>query len=168
MKQLLNSPEFQKYNEELAPIYKYVSNHTGREIYDISELEYLYNTLFIENLYGFKLPAWTNSVFPDKMRPWAEFSFKLFCYKEHLGRLKMGLLINEIMTRFVSKTKNRLVPDRKMWIYSAHDTTIANVLMLLGAFDTHCPPYASTIIIELFQRNDNFYVSVSTKHNLKS
>lgn len=161
MKKLLVSPEFQKYNEELAPIYKYVTNHTGREISDIQELEYLYNTLYIESLYGFKLPDWTKEVFPNKMKPWAEFSFKLFCYNQRLARLKMGLLINEIFTRFVSKSKNRLIPDRKMWIYSAHDTTIANVLMMLGAFDSHCPPYASTIIMELSRQNGNYYISVS-------
>lgn len=42
-----------------------------------------------------------------------------------------------------------LSPNRKLWIYSAHDTTVANFLMTLNLFDPHCPPYAATVFLEL-------------------
>lgn len=152
--------------KELEPMYVYLSNHTGSDVSSMQELEYLYNTLYIESLYGFKLPNWTKEVFPEKMRPWADFSFRINCYTPKLQRLKMGLLVNDIVTRLVTKSRRRLFPDRKMWVYSAHDTTIANVLMTLGAFDSHCPPYASTIIMELSLNKGVYYVSVSINNIL--
>lgn len=161
LNKLLKSPEFTKIQEKLKPIYNYVSNYTGSQIYSLQELEYLYNTLYIESLYGLKLPNWTREVFPDKMRPWAHFSFRINCYTTHLQRLKMGLLVNDIFTRLISKSKGSLIPDRKMWIYSAHDTTVANILMSLGAFDDHSPPYTSLIIFELSVKNGVYYISVS-------
>ena len=44
-------------------------------------------------------------------------------------------------------------PDYKMTLYSAHDTTVANLLMALGVFYPHCPPYRSLVFIEIW-KND--------------
>lgn len=57
----------------------------------------------------------------------------------------------------VEKSQNTLVPDRKVWMYSAHDETIANMLMTLNLFEPHCPPYAATILIELRTNPKNQY-----------
>lgn len=59
------------------------------------------------------------------------------------------------------KIDGKLKPDRKAWIYSAHDTTVANVLKTLGLFDTQCPPYLSLVLIELRKKNDDYFVAVS-------
>lgn len=56
------------------------------------------------------------------------------------------------------KSKNALVPDRKVWIYSAHDETLANFLMTLDVFDTHCPPYAATVLVELRENSKGKHV----------
>lgn len=163
LRKLIEDDEFKRYNLQLKPIYDYVSNYSGKNIRDIQELEYLYNTLFIENLYKFPLPQWTKEVFPGKLLPWAQLSFKIYCYTPTLQRLKVGLLLNEILSRFVNKTQGVLDPNRKMWIYSGHDTTIANLLMALGAFDSHCPPYTAMILMELRRSKEiGYYVSVST------
>lgn len=59
------------------------------------------------------------------------------------------------------KSKNALVPDRKVWMYSAHDETIANMLMTLNVFEPHCPPYTATILIELrVNLKDQYFVTV--------
>lgn len=52
-----------------------------------------------------------------------------------LARLKAGFLIREILDRFNQKIESQLNPDRTLWIYSAHDTTVANVLNSLGLFE---------------------------------
>jgi len=53
----------------------------------------------------------------------------------------------------VDKRDGVLKPDYKMAMYSAHDTTVANLLMALGVFDMHSPPYRSMVLIELW-KND--------------
>lgn len=44
-------------------------------------------------------------------------------------------------------------PDYKMAMYSAHDVTVANLLMAVGVFDPHTPPYTSLVLIELWKNN---------------
>ena len=59
------------------------------------------------------------------------------------------------------KTKHRLSPDRKIHMFSAHDTTVANLLNTLGVFDLQCPPYRSLILIELTRdQNKKYFVQV--------
>lgn len=53
-----------------------------------------------------------------------------------------------------------------MYIYSAHDTTVANILSTLGVFERHCPPYASTVLAELYKMKNTYYVSVSFRFDL--
>jgi lysosomal acid phosphatase len=61
------------------------------------------------------------------------------------------------------KSMDALIPDRKLWIYSAHDETIANMLMTLNLFEPHCPPYTATILLELRINTKNEHVvTVST------
>lgn len=64
-------------------------------------------------------------------------SFATNTYTPQLARLKLGPLLKEILDRFVSKTVSKLNPDRSLWIYSAHDTTVANLLNTLGLFEVN-------------------------------
>ena len=47
--------------------------------------------------------------------------------------------------------------DRKLTIFSGHDTVIAPVLAALGVYKQYCiwPPYASRIVVELYQASEN-------------
>ncbi|KAM7380430.1 hypothetical protein PAMP_003725 [Pampus punctatissimus] len=50
-------------------------------------------------------------------------------------------------------------PNRKLFLYSAHDTTLIPCLMALGIFDMKWPPYAADITLELHQHrqtNESF------------
>lgn len=51
--------------------------------------------------------------------------------------------------------------DKKMWMYSGHDKTVASVLKGLGVFQPHSPPYLSTILLELMKRNEEYFVVAS-------
>lgn len=52
-----------------------------------------------------------------------------------MARIKSGFLIKEMFERFAQKMNQTLKPDRSLWIYSAHDATIANLLNSLGLFE---------------------------------
>ena len=63
---------------------------------------------------------------------------------------------------FVDKTEDRLVPDRKLWIYSAHDTNVGNLLNTLGVFNYLNPPYATAVMMELRKTQEGqYFVDVS-------
>lgn len=163
------SPEVRRYNEEHADLYRYTSEHSGNKIHDAESLEFLYNTLFIEQLYNFTLPNWTKKVFPEQMMSVASYSFTIPANTKILQRLKIGPLVGQVMRHMMEKRDGIMKPDYKLTVYSAHDTTVANFLMALGVFDPQSPPYRSLVLVELWKNDQGeFQVRVlyrnSTKH----
>lgn len=71
-----------------------------------------------------------------------------------------GPLISNIHSHFKKKIEGKLKPNRKAWIYSAHDTTVANILKGLNVFEIHSPPYSSLVLIELKKRENQYFVEV--------
>lgn len=57
----------------------------------------------------------------------SKYYFKLRTDTPQLARFSAGFLIKEIFERFSQKINKTLQPDRSVWIYSAHDSTIGNV-----------------------------------------
>lgn len=52
-----------------------------------------------------------------------------------LARIKSGFLLKEILEHFSHKIRATLQPDRSLWLYSAHETTVANMLNGLGLLE---------------------------------
>lgn len=89
------SPEMRRYNEEHADLYRYTSEQSGSNIHDPESLEFLCNTLFIEELYNLTLPNWTKSVYPQKMMSVSSYSFTVPAKTRLLQRLKIGKLVGD-------------------------------------------------------------------------
>ncbi|XP_014224950.1 prostatic acid phosphatase [Trichogramma pretiosum] len=149
LQKVLNSPEIKEIEENNAELFAYLSEKTGRKISTLETVNYLYSILYIESLYKKKLPEWTSNVYPELLKPLAELSFTTQAYNKILQRFKSGPLLKEMINHMVLKSKNALTPDRKVWVYSAHDDTVANLMMTLNVFEPHCPPYAATLLVEL-------------------
>ncbi|GBM93924.1 hypothetical protein AVEN_18512-1 [Araneus ventricosus] len=49
------------------------------------------------------------------------------------------------------------IPEKKVYIYSAHGSNIASLLLALDHYNWEGPPYASTIILELWKEEDEDY-----------
>ncbi|KAL2734139.1 prostatic acid phosphatase-like [Vespula squamosa] len=162
---VLKSPEIKKINQKNKHLYDYLTKKTGMSVTSLKDVDHIYDTLYIEKLYNKTLPEWTKIVFPDKLKPLAAKSFTINAYNKILQRLKMGLLFREMIDHMEKKSRNALIPDRKVWIYSAHDETVANMLMTLNLFDPHCPPYTATILIELrINSKKEYFVTISYKN----
>ena len=65
----------------------------------------------------------------------ANRSFATKTITPKLARLKGGFLLKDILDRFTNKSLGILSPNRQMWVYSAHDTTVANLLNTLNIFE---------------------------------
>lgn len=69
--------------------------------------------------------------------------------------LNLGPLINE-------KNNGTLSLNRKLWVYSAHDITLANLLNLFEIHEHLLVPYAAVLMIELrLNTTGNYVVTVS-------
>lgn len=154
---MMKSDELVEYNKDHQELYDYLSKYTGNPITEPKDVDYLYSTLKIEQLNNYTLPNWTESVFPDKMHEVAAFSFSLQAHTKKMQRLKSGPLLKEMIEHMDQKIKGKLEPNRNLWVYSGHDTTVSNLLNTLGVLELHTPPFAATVLLELRKNFNNEY-----------
>ncbi|XP_072253039.1 lysophosphatidic acid phosphatase type 6 [Leuresthes tenuis] len=79
-------------------------------------------------------------------------------------QLCVGPLLHTLINNIEEKLQGSLSePNRKLFLYSAHDTTLIPCLMALGIFDMKWPPYAADITLELHQnrQTSEAFVKVS-------
>lgn len=79
--------------------------------------------------------------------------------KENL-QLCVGPLLHTLVDNIEAKLQGTSSePNRRLFLYSVHDTTLMPCLMALGIFDMRWPPYAADITVELHQKkqtNESF------------
>lgn len=62
-----------------------------------------------------------------------------------------------------NKIEGKLVPQtRKIFLYSAHESNIANFLASLDVFQPQIPPYGSYILVEIHKVRGEYGVKVNT------
>jgi len=81
--------------------------------------------LFIQRLYNFTMPDWTNKIYPkyqQQLDDVSAFSFRMITYTAEMKRLKGGPLVKELIKNINSKVDQSLDARRKFFMFSAHDT----------------------------------------------
>ncbi|XP_071648410.1 lysosomal acid phosphatase-like [Temnothorax longispinosus] len=145
--------EANKSGEKMADYYKELTEHTGKNMSTITDVEFLYNTLEIEEQHGLQLPAWTKKFYNNEMREIAARSLAIFTEGTIQKRLRGGPLLKEIL-HYMEENRNGPKPKRS-YFYSAHDITIVNVLRTMGfTNELFKPDYGATLILELHLVNN--------------
>lgn len=83
-----------------------------------------------------RLPRWAKKVMQPggKFEKMAFYWYTLYTRKMLMKKLRAGYLLKEILDRFTGKIKKNLKPNKTIYLYFAHDTTIAQLLDTLGVF----------------------------------
>lgn len=55
---------------------------------------------------------------------------------------------------------NGTLKDRKINLFSGHDVNVAALLYALNIFDYQTPKFSSSVIIELHEKDGQFFVKV--------
>lgn len=81
----------------------------------------------------FRLPDWAEEAIKPNgpMEFIAQVNYKMRGVPA-LARIKSGFLIKEILEHFSKKMSATLEPNRRLWLYSGHSTTITTMLNGLG------------------------------------
>lgn len=72
-----------------------------------------------------------------------------------MARLKSGFFIKQLLNAFDEKSKSKLSPNHTFRMYSAHDSTIVNLLNALGLYDV----MFSILKIYFVSFNINFHLN---------
>lgn len=145
--------EEERSGEKMADYYKELTRYTGENITTITNVEFLYNTLEIEEQHGLKLPTWTQKFYNNEMREIAARSLAIFTESTTQKRLLGGPLLKEIL-HGMEETRTSSTSKRS-YFYSAHDITIVNVLRTMGfTKELFKPDYGAMLIFELHLVNN--------------
>ncbi|XP_067619641.1 lysosomal acid phosphatase isoform X2 [Eurosta solidaginis] len=163
-------PELKKINEENAELFKLLSKHSGKNISTLIDVELLYTTLKIEAEGGLVLPDWTENIYPDKLVALAARSYSFYTETNLMKKVKGGTFLAEIIKKMENKRRKNLNPDRKIFLYSAHDITLVNIMNTLNILDQTdtLPSYASALSFELHHSSlfkDDFEVKIVYYYN---
>ncbi|XP_030031974.2 prostatic acid phosphatase isoform X2 [Manduca sexta] len=166
---LKRTTEYKNRLNRFQNLMEYLSINSGMKVKDYDDIVDIYSTLYIESLYNFTLPNWTASVFPDKMREPACYSFVTSTMTPMLARLKAGPFLQDVIGSMMYIISNETIGSNytlpRLAIYSGHDYTIGNILNALGVFDKNCPPYTATIFMELIKVDVRYYVRISYRNS---
>ncbi|XP_065201847.1 prostatic acid phosphatase-like [Planococcus citri] len=172
-KDLVNgSPEMGAYYLEHQKIFKYIASYSG---FDISPNDVLnaidnawdlYDTLFIEELYNLTLPDWSKKIYPEPLKTIGAPTFSNIAYSREMRRLKAGPLIGNLLKEMRLKINRQL--NETFHFYSGHDTTISVLLTALEIYNGIPPPYSTSVIIELREKDGNYFVTILYKNSTTS
>lgn len=162
LSETLKSEEFQKrlepYKDFIETLPK-LSGFHGKKLFEI--WSNIYDPLFCESVHNFTLPSWATEDTMTKLKELSELSV-LSLYGMHKqkekARLQGGVLVSEILNHMKSATHPW--NQRKLVMYSAHDTTVSGLQMALDVYNGILPPYASCHIMELYLDKGKYFIEM--------
>ncbi|KAK4879695.1 hypothetical protein RN001_007841 [Aquatica leii] len=137
--------------------YPYLSKHTGMNVTSIFSLLFLYDALKSESDWGLTLPIWTKSIYPEYLHNGSVDNFVSFSANPQLIQLGGGFLLEKIIDDMFTAIEGK---GPKLYLYSAHDLTVANLLSAMNVFFPHTPPYGACVIVELHNKHDSYFVKI--------
>ncbi|KAM6223862.1 prostatic acid phosphatase [Rhynchocyon petersi] len=162
----LKSEEFQKRLNPYKDFIETLPKLSGRKHQDLFGIwSTIYDPLFCERTHNFTLPSWATEEAMTKLKELSELSL-LSLYGIHKqkekSRLQGGVLVSEILNNMKAATQPS--NQRKLIIYSGHDTTVSGLQMALDVYNGQIPPYASCHITELYHDNGEYFVEMSYRN----
>lgn len=133
--------------------------------------EYGYNQFphVFQKYYNFTLPDWIPPVY-ERAANFSLFYFEYLSYTLEMKRLHVGPLLeklvgnmNESAAALQSQGSTITNGQKKINLFSGHDTTLTGLLDTLGIYDKKRPAFAAAIFLELHQNktvSEEMYVEV--------
>ncbi|XP_063242510.1 uncharacterized protein LOC134542291 [Bacillus rossius redtenbacheri] len=160
--QLKQSREFQCVVKATADLRREVPKHTGQREFASD----IFDTLLVQETHNMPLPDWASSYYPTPLKHLHLLeNFIAISGTSELQRLSAGPILRKMAEDMLDKADGVLTPDRSLFVYSAHDNNVVNILQSLKVFNGLLAPYASAVLVELREKNRNYYVTVSYRNS---
>ncbi|CAG9762241.1 unnamed protein product [Ceutorhynchus assimilis] len=151
-----NSTEIQKLLSKYKDLYEYVSKHTGENFVNRNSLFDLYYDSFAQRDFGYALESWLETIMPN-LEKVTKDRYYIGTNTTALTKIAGGFLLRKIINDSKAKIEQTLVPEqRKMFIYSAHETNMGYFLRTLGVYEDKIPAYGCHVLVELHKINGIF------------
>lgn len=109
---------------------------------------------------NYTLPDWTKEVYPDKIEEASVPCYGYHNYNQDVMKINSGYMLKKIISDCKSKMENPN-NERKMYLYSGHESTVGYMLNALKINEPHIPPYGSALSFELRRKDNKYFIKVS-------
>lgn len=155
-----SNPEVLKIMKKHEHFFSYVSNFSG-EPNTWSGVGKVLDPLFCQSVTeNTPLPDWvTNDILQELLE--LRDLYTRFWIPKGYEFLKGGVLLKQMTEHMVNKSRNDESIPQKLFVYSAHDSTVIALLEMMGLFNYRQPPYTACVILELIESaTSQFFVRV--------
>lgn len=117
--------------------------------------------LFLQKSMNLTWPEWCTDDIFGKISQVTILQYELWAYTTEVKRIHGGPLVRRfIENMFLNKT---IENPRKMYLYSAHEQTIAAYLQAQGILEPKIPHYGTAVMVEKLEDSDGkIYIRVSS------
>lgn len=136
---------------------------------NLSIIYIIRDILFIEKSNGLcnTSLSWANSTVMDRLLNLTVYTDNIRFNSLLKNQLTAGNWVGKVLDDMKAK-RNNSQEDIKLYLYSAHDTTVAAMQTALGVFNGELPPYAAAFFIELYSNNGKYFVSLFYRNETDS
>ncbi|KAJ8932388.1 hypothetical protein NQ314_014699 [Rhamnusium bicolor] len=136
----LRTDYFQKVLKDNMEFFKYISEKSGENISNLGQLKAFFEILHTQSYFNVTLPDWIKDAF---------------------GKLECPL-IDQVISHFenIIRKENAL----KFLMYSAHDSTLVNIMNSIEVYDYKWPKFAAILIFELRKDDERHFVNILYKN----
>ncbi|XP_014487263.1 PREDICTED: venom acid phosphatase Acph-1-like [Dinoponera quadriceps] len=160
LSEIEQTPEVIAQIQQYEDLMKETSKYTGKNMTSAFDLFILFNTFVTQKYLGLPLPDWAgDKCLQSKLFDAAIFYYNLMSYNDELTRLNGGILLHRMIQDMKGVINGTLV-DRKINLFSAHDINVVAMLKALDIYDNTFPSFTSTVIVELHEKDNNYFVKV--------
>jgi len=157
--QIQQSTEYQQMLESYTDLFALLTRETGENVTTTEKVWEIFDVIRVETLYNFTLADWAVNNYTE-IQGAAEMDLVWLCPDTATKRLRGGPLLGLMISNVQNKINNSSTNLMNMYMYSAHDSTIAAFLSALGVYNGLIPPYASTVMVEVHQIDSEYYVQM--------
>ncbi|XP_054722700.1 lysosomal acid phosphatase-like [Uloborus diversus] len=142
------SPEGKKFLNENKELFEYWAMHSGLKVRSWKDAATLFDALNMEKTYNFLIPDWAEKHW-EELRYVNDMSYYLSGRTKKYQTLRAGPLLGMIRDKFENTVNGTLL--KKVSLYSGHSKNMVAVLSALDVFNMKEPPFAATVIFELYR-----------------
>lgn len=163
-----NIPEVQeRFINPYKEIYKYVEEKSGKKINNPHDMIDFYFIVRAEVDMNYTLPEWTKGIYPRKIEEASIPCYEYHNYDPDVMKINTGYMIKKILNDCKDKIENK-DNEKKIFLYSGHESTLGYMLVALKVVEPHIPPYGSALAFELRKKNDKYYIKMIYRDDTES
>jgi hypothetical protein len=164
----MKSAEYKRIAKENQDFLSRMEEETGVVPTTLENVWKIQDTLLVQNLSGIPFPDWLREGDFETLTELSTYTLNLMFTSTEKSRLTAGNWLGKVMGDMMDKRDNT-TQDIKLYLYSAHDTTVVAMATALGVYNGIMPPYATALIIELYSdMTGGYWVSLFYRNETDS